>query len=228
MGIFGFVACRRRQHRRRARRRAHRHDQLALDLPRQRPDRRRRRLPFAAAAAGAHGPHGDGRLDIGGAVDRHRRADARGLRDRQRQPGRAGRRSRRSACSAARSALRRLPLDRVAVGSPLVPLRSSSFATSRRRTSSACSGRRPCSRSFFLSALYLQFVLGYSPLQVGLSFLPSNLIMAVFSIGLSAKLVMRFGFRPPLAVGLGLAAAGLRSSRGRRSTGATSSTFSRA
>jgi predicted MFS family arabinose efflux permease len=62
---------------------------------------------------------------------------------------------------------------------------------------------------FFLSALYLQLVLGYSPLQVGLAFLPANLIMGAFSIGLSAKLVMRFGFRPPLAVGLGLAAVGL-------------------
>src|SRR5262245_49505577 len=50
---------------------------------------------------------------------------------------------------------------------------------------------------FFLSALYLQLVLGYSPLQVGLAFLPGNIIMAVFSIGLSAKLVMRFGIRPP-------------------------------
>ena len=63
--------------------------------------------------------------------------------------------------------------------------------------------------AFFLSAQYLQFVLGYSPLRVGLSFLPSNLIMAVFSIGLSAKLVMRFGFRAPLATGLGLAGAGI-------------------
>jgi EmrB/QacA subfamily drug resistance transporter len=62
---------------------------------------------------------------------------------------------------------------------------------------------------FFLSALYLQLVLGYSPLKVGLSFLPANLIMGAFSIGLSAKLVMRFGFRKPLATGLLLAAAGL-------------------
>ncbi|HEX4365159.1 MAG TPA: MFS transporter [Solirubrobacteraceae bacterium] len=62
---------------------------------------------------------------------------------------------------------------------------------------------------FFLSALYLQLVLGYSPLQVGLAFLPANLIMAVFSVGLSAKLVMRFGFRAPLAAGLGIAACGL-------------------
>jgi EmrB/QacA subfamily drug resistance transporter len=62
---------------------------------------------------------------------------------------------------------------------------------------------------FFLSALYLQLVLGYSPLQVGLAFLPANLIMAVFSLGLSAKLVMRYGIRLPLGTGLALAAAGL-------------------
>jgi EmrB/QacA subfamily drug resistance transporter len=62
---------------------------------------------------------------------------------------------------------------------------------------------------FFLSALYLQTVLGYTPLKVGLSFLPSNLIMGVFSLGLSAKLVVRFGIKKPLAVGLFLAALGL-------------------
>jgi EmrB/QacA subfamily drug resistance transporter len=62
---------------------------------------------------------------------------------------------------------------------------------------------------FFLSALYLQLVLGYTPLQVGLAFLPANLIMGAFSLGLSAKLVMRFGFRAPLATGLLLSAVGL-------------------
>src|SRR5215208_2317334 len=62
---------------------------------------------------------------------------------------------------------------------------------------------------FFLSALYLQLVLGYSPLQVGLAFLPGNIIMGVLSVGLSAKLVMRFGIRLPLAGGLSLAAVGL-------------------
>jgi EmrB/QacA subfamily drug resistance transporter len=62
---------------------------------------------------------------------------------------------------------------------------------------------------FFLSALYLQLVLDYSPLQVGLAFLPANLIMGAFSIGLSAKLVMRYGVKRPLATGLLLAAAGL-------------------
>jgi EmrB/QacA subfamily drug resistance transporter len=62
---------------------------------------------------------------------------------------------------------------------------------------------------FFLSALYLQLVLGYSPLQVGLVFLPGNLIMAAFSLGLSAKLVLRFGIKAPLIMGLLLFAVGL-------------------
>jgi len=62
---------------------------------------------------------------------------------------------------------------------------------------------------FFMSALYLQGVLHYSPMQVGLAFLPANLVMAVLSLGLSARLVMRFGVRRPLAAGLALAVCGL-------------------
>ena len=62
---------------------------------------------------------------------------------------------------------------------------------------------------FFISALYLQLVLGYDPQQVGLAFLPSNVLMAIFSVGLSAHLVTRYGLRGPLAVGLALAAVGL-------------------
>ena len=62
---------------------------------------------------------------------------------------------------------------------------------------------------FFLSALYLQLVLGYRPLEVGLAFLPANMIMAVFSVGLSARLVTRFGIRLPIVVGLLLAGSGL-------------------
>jgi MFS family permease len=62
---------------------------------------------------------------------------------------------------------------------------------------------------FFMSALYLQLVLGYSPLRVGLAFLPANLIMGACSVGISAKLVMRFGIKRPLVVGLSIAAVGL-------------------
>ena len=62
---------------------------------------------------------------------------------------------------------------------------------------------------FFLAALYLQLVLGYSPLEVGLAFLPANLIMGAFSLGLSAKLVMRYGVKVPLVAGMTLVAIGL-------------------
>lgn len=62
---------------------------------------------------------------------------------------------------------------------------------------------------FFISALYMQLVLNYTPMQIGLAFLPANIIMAVFSLGLSARIVMRFGIRKPLAAGLWLAAIGL-------------------
>jgi len=62
---------------------------------------------------------------------------------------------------------------------------------------------------FFLSALYLQLVLGYSPLEVGLAFLPANLIMGAMSLGLSAKFVMRYGIKPPLVAGMGFVAVGL-------------------
>jgi EmrB/QacA subfamily drug resistance transporter len=62
---------------------------------------------------------------------------------------------------------------------------------------------------FFISALYMQLVLEYTPFQVGLAFLPANLIMAAFSLGISAQLVMRFGLRLPMAGGLLLGAVGL-------------------
>lgn len=62
---------------------------------------------------------------------------------------------------------------------------------------------------FFLSALYLEQVLGYDALQIGLAFLPTSVVMAYCSLRLSDKLVMKFGIRAPLAVGLAFAAASL-------------------
>lgn len=62
---------------------------------------------------------------------------------------------------------------------------------------------------FFLAALYLQQVLGYGALEVGLAFLPTSAVMAFCSLRVSDRLVMRFGIRPPLVVGLGLAAVSL-------------------
>jgi EmrB/QacA subfamily drug resistance transporter len=57
---------------------------------------------------------------------------------------------------------------------------------------------------FFFSALYLQLVLGYSPLEVGLAYLPGTVVWGAASLLLSDRLVMRFGIKPPLLAGLGL------------------------
>ena len=82
---------------------------------------------------------------------------------------------------------------------------------------------------FFLSALYLQLVLGYSPLKVGLAFLAGNVVMGILSVSVSAKLVMRYGIKRPLATGLLVAATRAPAgSRGRPSTAPTSPTSSRA
>jgi MFS family permease len=62
---------------------------------------------------------------------------------------------------------------------------------------------------FFFAAQYLGLVLGYDPLRVGLAFLPANIIMGAFSLGLSARLVMRFGTRIPIGAGMGLVTLGL-------------------
>jgi EmrB/QacA subfamily drug resistance transporter len=55
---------------------------------------------------------------------------------------------------------------------------------------------------FFLGALYLQKVLGYTPLEVGFAFLPTTIVMGTLSLGFSEKLIMRFGPRTTLIPGV--------------------------
>lgn len=62
---------------------------------------------------------------------------------------------------------------------------------------------------FFLGALYLQRVLGYAPLEVGLAFLPSTLVMGVLSMGFSGRITMRFGAKRALIPSLVLIGAGM-------------------
>lgn len=62
---------------------------------------------------------------------------------------------------------------------------------------------------FFLTALYMERALGYDPLEIGLAFLPVDLVMGVFALGLSARIVIRLGAREPITIGLLLIAAGL-------------------
>ena len=86
------------------------------------------------------------------------------------------------------------------ISSPLVPL-----GLFRNRNVSAANGVGILMAAglfayFFFSALYLQRVLGYTPLEVGFAYLPSMVIWGASSL-YSDKLVMRFGIKPPLLVG---------------------------
>jgi EmrB/QacA subfamily drug resistance transporter len=92
---------------------------------------------------------------------------------------------------------------------PLVPLR-----IFRSRVVSAANGIQALAVAglfgmFFLGALYLQRVLGYDAIEVGLAFLPVALIIGTLSVGLSARLIMRFGAAATLIPGLAMIAIGL-------------------
>jgi EmrB/QacA subfamily drug resistance transporter len=63
--------------------------------------------------------------------------------------------------------------------------------------------------AFFLGALYLQRVLGYSPVGAGLAFMPMNVIVALFSLFITARLVGRFGAKATLLPGLVFMTVGL-------------------
>jgi EmrB/QacA subfamily drug resistance transporter len=62
---------------------------------------------------------------------------------------------------------------------------------------------------FFLGALYLQGILGYSALEVGLAFLPASIVMGTLSLGFAERLIMGVGPKIALLAGLSFAAAGL-------------------
>jgi EmrB/QacA subfamily drug resistance transporter len=61
---------------------------------------------------------------------------------------------------------------------------------------------------FFFISLYMQQVLGYSPIKAGLSYLPLA-ISIILSAGIASQLVTKVGFKPILAGGMALIAAGL-------------------
>ncbi len=62
---------------------------------------------------------------------------------------------------------------------------------------------------FFLGALYMQRILHYDALEIGLAFLPVTLIMGTLSVRYAQPLAMRFGARNLMFPGLGLIAVGL-------------------
>lgn len=62
---------------------------------------------------------------------------------------------------------------------------------------------------FFLGSLDLERVLRYGPMAIGLAFLPVSLGMGALSLGISARMTMRFGARGVLLAGLVMLAVGL-------------------
>jgi EmrB/QacA subfamily drug resistance transporter len=62
---------------------------------------------------------------------------------------------------------------------------------------------------FFLGALYLERVLGYGALAIGLAFLPVTLIMGTLALRYSESLITRVGAKRALVSGLVLIVAGL-------------------
>src|SRR4029077_7019936 len=61
---------------------------------------------------------------------------------------------------------------------------------------------------FFFISLYMQQVLGYSPIHAGLSYVPLALTIIV-AAGLGGQMVTRLGFKPILAAGMLVIALGL-------------------
>jgi EmrB/QacA subfamily drug resistance transporter len=62
---------------------------------------------------------------------------------------------------------------------------------------------------FFLVTLYVQGVLGWNALDIGVGFLPVSVVMCVMSLWVSDRLVARYGAQPTLLVGTLIAAVGL-------------------
>jgi EmrB/QacA subfamily drug resistance transporter len=62
---------------------------------------------------------------------------------------------------------------------------------------------------FFMGALYMEGVLGYDPLQIGLAFLPATLVMGTLSLRYAEPTITRFGAKTTLLPGLVLIAIGL-------------------
>jgi EmrB/QacA subfamily drug resistance transporter len=62
---------------------------------------------------------------------------------------------------------------------------------------------------FFLGALYLQGIQGYTPIEVGVAFLPVALLIGAISLRVADGVIMRFGARRTLIAGLVLVLAGL-------------------
>jgi EmrB/QacA subfamily drug resistance transporter len=95
------------------------------------------------------------------------------------------------------------------LANPIVPLRIFRIPTLTRSSIIRGLLNTGMFSTFFLGALYLQNVIGYTPIQTGLAFLPTSLSMAVLSAGITARLMTRFGPKRVLLPGMVAATVGL-------------------
>ena len=93
--------------------------------------------------------------------------------------------------------------------SPLMPLRIFRSSTVTGSNIVQALGAGGMFGSFFLGSLYLQHVLGYGPLEIGLAFLPVTVLMGTLSVRYSERLMTRFGAQRVMVAGLALVGAGL-------------------
>jgi EmrB/QacA subfamily drug resistance transporter len=91
---------------------------------------------------------------------------------------------------------------------PLIPLGIFKLKTLRTANITAVFMLATLVTLFFFASLFIQQVMGYSPVQTGLAYVPIALIVAV-GAGVSSKLVTRLPGKPVLIAGLALAAAGM-------------------
>ena len=92
---------------------------------------------------------------------------------------------------------------------PLMPLRILRSGTVAGANVVQALGASGMFGSFFLGALYLQQVLGYGPLEIGLAFLPVTVLMGGLSVRYSERLITRFGAQRVMVAGLLFVTAGM-------------------
>jgi EmrB/QacA subfamily drug resistance transporter len=93
--------------------------------------------------------------------------------------------------------------------SPLVPLQIFRSRTITGANAIQALGAAGMFGTFFLGSLFLERVLGYDALEIGLAFLPTCVLMGVVSLRCTDRLVMRFGARNTVIPGLALLVVGL-------------------
>jgi len=87
---------------------------------------------------------------------------------------------------------------------PLVPLRVFAIRSLTGATAARALLFSGLFTNFFVGALYLQQVHGYTAFETGLAFLPTTLMIGVMSAGLAARLMARIGPRNLLIAGLAI------------------------